>query len=57
MTRFLTTNWLWIVFLVVMLTMHRRGGCGTHRQRQQERQQANSDSKGAQHSRRGKDAS
>ena len=30
MTSFLAANWLWIAFLVVMLTMHRHGGCGMH---------------------------
>jgi len=30
MIRFLETNWLWITFVVVMLTMHRHGGCGMH---------------------------
>ena len=30
MTEFLATNWLWIVFLVMMLAMHRHGGCGMH---------------------------
>lgn len=30
MTDFLATNWLWIVFLVAMLAMHRHGGCGMH---------------------------
>ena len=30
MTEFLATNWLWLVFLVAMLAMHRHGGCGMH---------------------------
>ena len=31
MVQFLARNWLWIAFLVVFLTMHRRGyGCGMH---------------------------
>lgn len=30
MTEFLATNWLWIVFLLAMLAMHRHGGCGMH---------------------------
>ena len=30
MADFLATNWLWIVFLVAMLAMHRHGGCGMH---------------------------
>ena len=31
MTGFLARNWVWIVFLVVMVAMHRRGyGCGMH---------------------------
>ena len=30
MTEFLATNWLWIVFVVAMLAMHRHGGCGMH---------------------------
>lgn len=30
MTEFLTTNWLWLVFLVAVLVMHRHGGCGMH---------------------------
>ena len=29
MIEFLTTNWLWIVFVVAMLAMH-RVGCGSH---------------------------
>jgi hypothetical protein len=30
MIDFLLTNWIWIAFLVVMIAMHRRGGCGSH---------------------------
>jgi hypothetical protein len=30
MINFLTANWLWIVFVVAMLAMHRHGGCGMH---------------------------
>ena len=30
MIEFLAANWLWIVFVVAMLAMHRRGGCGGH---------------------------
>jgi hypothetical protein len=36
MTEFLANNWLWIVFLLAMLVMHRRGGCGTHGHHQQQ---------------------
>jgi hypothetical protein len=27
---FLTANWLWIVFVLAMVAMHRHGGCGGH---------------------------
>lgn len=31
MTGFLARNWVWILFLVVMVGMHRKGyGCGMH---------------------------
>ena len=30
MIDFLTANWIWIAFIVVMLVMHRHGGCGMH---------------------------
>ena len=30
MSGFLAANWLWIVLVVGMLAMHRRGGCGMH---------------------------
>ena len=57
MTRFLATNWLWIVFLVVMLAMHRRGGCGMHRhhQHQQDRQPQIGDAEHAHQGGQGKD--
>ncbi len=35
MTEFLTANWLWIVFVLAMLAMHRHGGCGLHSYHQQ----------------------
>lgn len=28
--QFLISNWLWIVFAIVMVAMHRQGGCGGH---------------------------
>ena len=30
MIEFLTTNWLWILFVLAMVAMHRHGGCGDH---------------------------
>lgn len=30
MIEFLAANWLWIVFLIAMVAMHRHGGCGGH---------------------------
>ena len=30
MTAFLVANWVWIAFVIAMLAMHRRGGCGMH---------------------------
>jgi hypothetical protein len=27
---FLTANWLWILFVLAMVAMHRHGGCGGH---------------------------
>lgn len=31
MIDFLTTNWLWFLAIVALVTMHRRGhGCGMH---------------------------
>ena len=27
---FIAANWLWIVFVVAMIAMHRGGGCGSH---------------------------
>ena len=29
-TEFLAANWLWIVAVIAMVAMHRRGGCGMH---------------------------
>lgn len=30
MIEFLTANWLWILFVLAMVAMHRHGGCGGH---------------------------
>jgi len=30
MIEFLTANWLWILFIVAIVAMHRGGGCGSH---------------------------
>ena len=30
MINFIAANWLWIAFIVAMLSMHRGGGCGGH---------------------------
>lgn len=30
MIEFLAANWLWIVFVIAMVAMHRHGGCGSH---------------------------
>ena len=30
MIEFLAANWIWIVFVIGMIAMHRHGGCGSH---------------------------
>ena len=30
MIEFLAANWHWMVFVIAMVAMHRRGGCGGH---------------------------
>lgn len=30
MIDFVAANWVWIVVVVAMVAMHRRGGCGSH---------------------------
>ena len=30
MIEFLTANWIWILFVLAMVAMHRHGGCGGH---------------------------
>ena len=34
MIEFISANWLWIVFVVAMIAMHRGGGCGSHGNRE-----------------------
>lgn len=52
MTEFLISNWLWIILLVVMFTMHRRGGCGVHNNHSH--QKSNRDTKHVHHPEQGK---
>lgn len=41
MLEFLVANWLWILFVVVFIAMHRRGhGCGMHGHRHRSDQAA-----------------
>lgn len=30
MIEFLTANWLWLLFIVTIVAMHRGGGCGSN---------------------------
>ena len=38
MIEFISANWVWIVFVVAMIAMHRGGGCGSHGNHREHRQ-------------------